>query len=1280
MFELTKQDLQNLNAEQLRELVARLCEAELAAQNLPRSAVRWGGAQTAPDGGLDVEVRLTEDEYRGDFVPRMWTGIQVKKHAMGPAAITKEMAPAGNPRPILVDIVTAHGAYLIVSLDDDPTGIPLKNRHQAMATVVASVPGVESAEMRFLGRNELTRWLSAHPGVQLWARKQLNLPLQGWKPFGNWTSPPVSADDTFIVDEGAQIRMPSAQGNVLGIVDGINAIRELVRASPRAIRIVGLSGVGKTRIVQALFEEDTGTSPLDPSTAIYADLGDDLTPTANELVERLVNGSQSAILVLDNCPSEVHSRLSQKVAGAGTKIRLITVEYDIRDDKPERTDVIRIEATGLVAVEKLIKRRFPQIDPLNTERIARFSQGNARLALALAERLELDESISTLSDETLFNRLFFQRDDPDNKFDLRQAAEILSLVYSYSVEADSNGDHELDALSSISGSNRVTLYGVTQTLLARQLAQKRGPWRAILPHAISNRLAAAALDRLPIDLLRAVFEAPRHARLLRSFSHRIGYLHNHEIAEKLVTLWLSPGGYLANLSELNSDQIDVFLNVAPAAPEAVLYALEQVAADPQMVDRITQDSSRRKSIFIDILYSIAYEERYFDRCVTAISRFASSNPTGRDADDVEETLSHLFYLYLSGTAARPEFRLATLRRFVFSSESRQFNLGLRMLCAALDTGPWSSLRTADFGAWPRDYGYMPKSNDELADLYIQHLKLVSDALASATPTKYLALHALFARHIRGLWRISPLRTQLTDLAQEINARESWIEGWRAVRETLYFDYRKAKRDEDLEGLSELTKLSELLRPKILVDEIRAYVLDRGSYFFVDINDVDDESAQEWENREKFAALEAERLGRSAAHDKKVRATILPELFSHINGFSYHFGKGLGQEADDPLTIWKELALAASQAGDSLRNFGVALGVFDAIKDRAPQLAHELLDDALSSPILRKAFVDLQGFAPIDARAVKRLKRYAQLPETDPWSIEPVLWRKPYDKLSERTVIEIVSPCKIRPNGARILLHGLSMRFHDLKRNHRLAGPTITKWGLLLSQTVIREWDNRSNEPELDRILSVCLRPAEFPHECNMVLRALLKRAKDSFRFSHGLRDALKVIVSKMPDLTLDAIFKTGDTDEDNLADIFQDRLNGSSALDDIPVQSLISWAEAGNKEERLKKIAGAIWPFASAVEGDVPTLSKQANALILASRHPREIIFSLGSAVAPMSWSGSRANIIAERTAVFFPLMEIQNPIISEAARDLIIALRRQETHEREWERRNNERREQTFE
>ena len=120
MFDISRDQLRQLKADTLRELVARLCEAELRQAGIPVSAVNWGGAQETRDGGLDVDCVAKDERFSGDFVPCARTGFQVKKPSMGPAKIAKEMSPKGQLRDIFYELAKDDGCYIIVSL-----GIPV---------------------------------------------------------------------------------------------------------------------------------------------------------------------------------------------------------------------------------------------------------------------------------------------------------------------------------------------------------------------------------------------------------------------------------------------------------------------------------------------------------------------------------------------------------------------------------------------------------------------------------------------------------------------------------------------------------------------------------------------------------------------------------------------------------------------------------------------------------------------------------------------------------------------------------------------------------------------------------------------------------------------------------------------------------------------------------------------------------------------------------------------------------------------------------------------------
>ena len=659
LFDVEKNDLLRLGDGDLRELVARLCRAELRQSGAPVSAVQAGGDQNASDGGLDVDVQLEAEGYSGDFVPCARTGIQVKKPKMGPAKIASEMSPDRKLRPIFSELDDNRGCYIIVSLGDDPAGPRLAARERAMQKQIKA-ESLGQLQTKFYGRSVLASWLDEHVGIQLWVRDRLKLPLMGWRPFGKWTTTFGVAEDSLICEPGVVIRLPVKGQEELGITEGIDGIRDLLRSTEKAVRIIGLSGVGKTRIVQALFEDGVGSKSLDENLAVYADLGEEPTTSPRELVERLGAVGRPAIVVLDNCPSQRHVLMASEVA-RWPNLSLVTIEYDIQEDRPEGTSVVRIEAKSPEMATKLVERRYPEIGPLDAKRIGEFSEGNARVGLALASAVGETESLSTFSNRDLFQRLIYQREGPDTAF--LRAAEVLALVYSFSVSEDEEGVDELDILARLLGESRLSMYRYAQMLIDRQLVQKRGTWRAVLPHAVANWLAAGALRKIPAARVVNIFEKLPNGRLLKSFGRRLGYLHNHDVARDIVKSWFAPGGRLQGIGQLDTNDIRLFEEVAPVDPEGVLRLVER-----QAPSFFSARQNPHYYVFVTLLAKIGYEPVHFEKSVSLFARFVLTEEEGMSWANIKNRLFALFQLYFSQTEASPEDRERLVRRFLSTGE------------------------------------------------------------------------------------------------------------------------------------------------------------------------------------------------------------------------------------------------------------------------------------------------------------------------------------------------------------------------------------------------------------------------------------------------------------------------------------------------------------------------------------------------------------------------------------------------------------------------------------
>ena len=129
--------------------------------------------------------------------------------------------------------------------------------------------------MDFYDRGRVATWVRGHAGLNPWVRSTIGKSIPGWRAYGSWSYRPEGADADYLVDAASRIKTGDKdEGDGISATDGINKIRNVLRTPGHVVRLIGLSGVGKTRLVEALFEPAVGINALDPSLAVYTDVAD----------------------------------------------------------------------------------------------------------------------------------------------------------------------------------------------------------------------------------------------------------------------------------------------------------------------------------------------------------------------------------------------------------------------------------------------------------------------------------------------------------------------------------------------------------------------------------------------------------------------------------------------------------------------------------------------------------------------------------------------------------------------------------------------------------------------------------------------------------------------------------------------------------------------------------------------------------------------------------------------------------------------------------------------
>jgi hypothetical protein len=934
-LEVSVADVQRLNDEDARALVRRLCEAEVREKGASASCVLAGGHQNAADEGSDVRVTGLPAGWTPGFIVRRETVFQVKAESMPASKVEKEMRQSGVLRPLIFDLAVAGGAYVIVSTRDNPSERELRRRRTAMADAIGS--GVAPLVCEFYGADRLATWANQYPGVALWLRSKAGRGTTGWLGLGSWSASDQPADSQMILDERGRLRPSGAQPVTL--VEGLGLMRAALRPAA-AVRLVGLSGHGKTRLAQALFDDRVGEGALRPELAIYADVGRGAEPSPRTVADQLVALGLEAALVVDNCPAELHRALIEIVRRPGSQVRLLTIEYDVAEDDFETTAEFRLERASDALVDALLKSRGFDLSDPDRRRIAEFAGGNARMALALARSATGQGSLASLNDAELLGRLFGRAPAPE----IRPTAEVSALVVSFDVGSLSAEGAELPVLAGLAGVSPQAFYGAVTVLQGIELVQQRANWRAVLPQALAAKLARVALDRLHPDLLWRGLVLEAQPRLFTSFCHRLGLLHDVAAATAIAGKLLAPGGLLGDLVALDGEGVQRLAHLAPAVPEAALAAFERAWAS----DLSGIVAHTRFEDLVRLLTHLAYDPALFSRAALLLGRI--SIECGQ-ANWVHERFAALFHLYLSGTAASPTLRFGLIRAWV---EAGELTLAARALEAALKAGTFTGSHEPEFGAHQRDYGWRPRTLADQTAWFLDALELL-EPLGRRDPYE---ARQILAHQFRQLWSYSPARRRLIEVSRALVASVRDDRIWFAVRETIGFDTAPAMSLDQ----SALEDLERDLRPSATEDLISTYVFNPNHKFWNEPGDGGKRAAE-------AAAGMAKALGVRAAADPDAFANVAEQLLQRRQTQADLFGEGYASQVDDLDGEWMRLTglVSARDGADPSLLMGFVRGTLA----RDPLRVSQWLDAALNEPAVARHLVALQMAAGLDDVGVVR---------------------------------------------------------------------------------------------------------------------------------------------------------------------------------------------------------------------------------------------------------------------------------------------------------------------
>ncbi len=1080
---------------------------------------------------------------------------------------------------------------------------------------------------------------------KLWISSRFHNDINAWEGYSNWANCPHGTIGEYFVDEQVRL-LDSSSSNNEGLkgLDGLNLIRNKLLERKASIRLVGLSGVGKTRFVQALFDERIGENPLPHKAVFYTDMANGPKPTPQALAEKIANEGRKAILIIDNCPPDLHRSLTTLCSTESSSTNLLTVEYDLREDQPEQTEVFSLEPSSVELIEKILNARYQHLGQQNSRTISEFSGGNSRIALALAETIGKDENISSLRDEELFKRLFNQRHA--NEKSLETAAQYLSLVYSFQINSDKTYSDDITLLSELSGIPPRDIHESAKELKRRNLVQQRSKWMAVLPHPIANRLAKHALENISTGVIYDNFNESTDERLLKSFSRRLGYLPKCEEAKIIVNEWLNKNGLLHKLyAEGKSEFAWVLLtNIAPISTKEVLLHIEALAKQPDFCTR----KNKQFTEITRLIRSIAYDEQYFDICANLLCQFTLSEDKAENCNSIKDVLKSLFQLYLSGTHATKEQRLDVIKNLISMATEHSVELAFELLDASLEAWHFSSSHSFDFGANPRDFGYRPKTNQDVADWYQLFIEYTSEFITNKTLHSERAKKVL-GKSLRGLWRQNYLRGLIEHTCIKISTLGMWADGFSALHDILKWDCKTSTETE----IQRLRTIAKQLSPKSLLDDINMYVL-ADKWKFHDLEEYDKDGALNERGYKKGQQYSIDLGVKAADTDRQLLQSMLTELLSYSGSSSnlFEFGEGCAKGTHNNEELLALTVSALEKVPEKERNINFLCGQIKHLSKVNIKLTNTFLDEFMEHPELKQCFILVQLSYVIDQSAIARILKALKENISPVWMYGNLACGRSHEPISDAQLCEMLDLIWQQEDGQTVAIEILSMRFHGLKQKQHYVVSDLLKEksaSLLASFNYSEEkGPSGGSDYSLTQIANVCFCDGTNEEYALTVLESIKAKISTHIIGRYDFPEFMSTIIQLHPILALEVFIGKNKEVEPQIRNAIKGRLDKKvSPFSKVDIKSTLDWCKYNGKDS-YPALASIITPYQS--NEKTVKWTPLAIELLQACPEPTLVLDKYLSNFTPNGGTGSWAKILESRLPLFQPLIDSTDKIVSEWA------------------------------
>ena len=1236
IFEVETKDIESLSAVRLPRLLEKLLHAEALVYGIPKGSVEVGSNIHSNDGGEDGRIQWKGGPNKTDYLPSRFVQFQCKATKMAPKKCAKELVGQNGKFKPMVDQALSAGSTYILFINQTLNRLQKDRRVDAMRKMLINLdkPYAETAKIEIYDASSIQAWVNCHfpiiVAVLNWGNRPLVPYLKTWEQWGHH---PDFQQFEYVEDEERQ--------------HSLKDVRELLGKERTCARIVGLPGLGKTRMAFELCRDIKGDRFSDK--VVYYDAAFD-NGNVVPLVHQCVTSELQGILIIDNCDLRLHKELKHQIENQDSRLSLLTLDYNPERDSNTRT--ICLNPLNDDLMKQMLESKYRHNIP-DLSRVVSFAQGFPLMAVLIAEaRLGNEANIGNLTDEEIVSRMLalgFNRQLDD---EARKVLMGCSLFDKFGLD-DAAGEEYKIIATSVTEVNTDSFYTWVKKYERHGIIDRRGRYAQVRPKPLAIHLAAEWWECSSPEKQQQLINSTMPGQLKESFCAQIEKLDFlpgvKKLAENLCGQ-LGPFGKAEVILSIEGSRL--FRSLVEVNPQATSAALYRILAERTHAELEDISGNVRRNLVV-ALEKLCFHKSAFNKsakCLmwlaTAENEYWSNNSTG--------LFIQLFRTILSGTEALPDQRLEIIDYALNLEETRSRELSVAALGSAISVSGGSRVAGAEFqGSGTALEEWRPKIWQEAYDYWIAGIerltKVVLDNCTESDMAKNAIATNIFALAKTNLGLVNALDTAIRRIVSKQGP--SWPMALEKIRRLQTVHSGVISKD----GRDMIEEWIQLLTPKLLGDRIE---------YFVSKSPFEYKKGKDGEHI-NLAAENAKKLAQELSGDVGQVVPYLKQLSTGGQRQGWTFGHNLVLASKKWEPLFTETLSAVSQAKQPNTSFlhGVLFGIYELNKKEWDTCMEKIF----CNKKLAKFYPDATITGDVQKKHLNNVIELIKRNDAEIASVLALSYGQPLKNLDPKTVTEFINNLRgISHEAAWVGLDVLSMYCDHNEKKWNACETTLKELLANLSlscrisgqQLDMYHWDQavnmllEKNDPDFAKQLAIQILDA---YDKNVYHGDVAQYAKK----------AMRVVLRKYAKQVWPLISRTI-SDADPIQAFHFQFLFGSeisfdnkedSILANLPEKVLRDWCES-DPENVPVFVARSNDVFVKI--NDKFRISKNTKYLLDEFGNNMDMLNALSANMYSFGWSGSVVPLYRKILAAIEPLLQHQHMTVQKWAEDNVEELKKQ--------------------